>query len=76
MWNITKTTNFSSLNDVYEFYKNKVIKIVNIKQILFYADKCNVQPDWIGSSQYNGNLIAYYGEKRTKECWERWRSSL
>ena len=25
---------------------------------------------------YEDILIAYYGEKRTKECWERWRSSL
>jgi hypothetical protein len=64
---------FDSLDEVYQYYKNDVLKIVNIKQLLFYASICRVQPDWIDKSIYNGRLIAYYGRERTKDCWERWK---
>ena len=64
---------FESLNEVYQYYNDDVLKIVNIKQLLFYSDIMGVQPDWIGKSTYDGKLIAYYGKERTKECWERWK---
>lgn len=64
---------FESLNEVYQYYNDEVLKIVNIKQLLFYSDICGVQPDWIGKSAYDGKLIGYYGKLRTKECWERWK---
>ena len=63
---------FDTLNEVYDYYNGEVLKIVNIKQLLFYCDICGVQPDWIGKSVYNDKLIAYYGKERTKECWEKW----
>lgn len=63
---------FESLNEVYQYYED-VIKIVNIKQLGFYCDVCQVQPDWLGRSIYDGKLIGYYGKERTKECWERWK---
>ena len=68
---IKQGTVFESLNEVYQYYDDQVLKIVNIKQLLFYSDICGVQPDWIGKSAYDGKLIAYYGKERTKECWER-----
>lgn len=64
---------FDSLDEVYEHYNNDVLKLVNIKQLLFYSDICGIQPDWIGKSVYDGKLIAYYGKERTKKCWERWK---
>ena len=64
---------FDSLEEVYKYYNDNVLKIVNIKQILFYCHNCNIQPDWIGKSVYDGKMIAYYGKERTKECWERWK---
>ena len=70
---IKQGTVFESLNEVYQYYNDEVLKIVNIKQLLFYSDICGVQPDWIGKSAYDGKLIAYYGKERTKECWERWK---
>ena len=64
---------FDDLDEVYEHYNGEVVKLVNMKQILFFAHICCVQPDWIGQSVYDGKLIAYYGKERTKECWERWK---
>lgn len=71
--NIKEKISFDSLDEVYQYYNNEVLKIANIKQLLFYSDICKVQPDWIGKSVYDGKLIAYYGKERTKECWERWK---
>lgn len=73
MREIKEGTCFDSLEEVYEYYNDEVLKIVNIKQLLFYSDVCGVQPDWIGKSIYDGKLIAYYGKNRTKSCWERWK---
>ena len=71
--NIKQGIIFDSLDEVYQHYNNDVLKILNIKQIIFYGDAMGVQPDWIGKSVYDGKLIAYYGKERTKECWERWK---
>ena len=64
---------FETVDEVYDYYNNEVVKIVNIKQLLFYADICCVQPDLIKKSIYNDKIVAYYGKDRTKECWERWK---
>lgn len=69
MINIKQGIIFDSLDEVYQYYNDEVLKIVNIKQLLFYSDICGVQPDWIGRSAYDGKLIGYYGKLRTKECW-------
>ena len=71
--NIKQGVTFDSFNEAYQCYDDQVLKIVNIKQLLFYADVCGIQPDWIGKSAYDGKLVAYYGKERTKECWERWK---
>lgn len=59
---------------MYDFYKGKVVKIVDIKQFLFYAD-CGVQPDWIVRSPLDGRIVTYYGISRTTDCWRRWKES-
>lgn len=63
---------FESLEDVYEYYHD-VVKIVNLKQYLFYASNCGIQADWVCKSPYDGRLVAYYGKERTNDCWERWK---
>lgn len=68
-------TNFNSLDEVYAYYDDKVVKIVNINQILFYADICNLQPDWIGKSIFDNKIIAYYGIERSKKAYEYWKST-
>lgn len=73
MINIRNGVIFDSLDEVYQYYNDDVVKIVNIKQLLFYSDICGVQPDWVGKSIYDGKIVAYYGKDRTKECWERWK---
>ena len=70
--NIKQGVVFDSLDEVYKYYDD-VIKIVNLKQLLFYSDICRVQPDWLGRSIYDGRAIGYYGRERTKDCWQRWR---
>lgn len=72
MFNIRNAVAFDTLNEVYNYYNDNVVKILNIQQIKFYGNICAVQPDWIGESPYDGKLIAYYGRERTKECWEKW----
>lgn len=71
--NIKQGIVFDSLNEVYQYYDNNVVKILNIKQIIFYGDSMGIQPDWIGKLIYDGKLIAYYGKEKTKEAWERWK---
>lgn len=73
MIKIKQEISFDSLDEVYQHYNNEVLKIVNIKQLLFYSDICGILPDWIGKSIYDGKSIAYYGKERTKNCWERWK---
>ena len=58
---------------MYDHYKDKVVKIVNIKQFRFYADICNLQPDWTASSPLDGRIVWYYGRERTTPAWERWK---
>lgn len=70
---IKSTIAFDTLNEVYEYYNDNVLKITNLKQIIFYSNIFSVLPDWIGESPYDGKLIAYYGKERTKECWEKWK---
>lgn len=74
MINIRQGVIFDSLDEVYDYYNDSIVKIVNIKQMLFYSDTMGVQPDWIGKSPYDGKIVAYYGKDRTKECWERWKN--
>lgn len=71
--NAKQGVTFETLNEVYDYYNDDILKIVNLKQLLFYAHNCGVQPDWIGKSTYNDKLIAYYAKDRTKDCWERWK---
>lgn len=64
---------FRSLEEVYECYgKENILKIVNIRQILFYA-KCKCQPKWIDESEYDNKLVAYYFKPETDICWKRWK---
>lgn len=61
------------MDEVYEYYDNEVVKIVNLKQFLFYCSVYHIQPDWIDKSVYDDKVVAYYGKARTKECWEAWK---
>lgn len=69
---IRESIAFDTLNEVYEYYDNNVVSLVNLKQIGFYGLNA-VQPDWVEPSPYNKKLVAYYGQERTKEVWERWK---
>lgn len=73
MLKIRQSIAFDTLDEVYDYYNNDVVKILNIQQIIAYSDFYAVQPDWIGKSPYDGKFIAYYGKERTKECWEKWK---
>ena len=61
------------MDEVYQYYDNEVVKIVNLKQFLFYCSVYHIQPDWIDKSVYDDKVVAYYGKARTKECWEAWK---
>lgn len=75
MFKIKRGVTFDTLNEVYDYYSDNVIRIINIKQLLFYCT-CGVQPDWIDKSPYDNKLVAYYGKERTKEVWDRWLRSV
>ena len=67
---------FESLDDLYEYASNngdKVLKIVNLSQIGFYASIGNCQPCWIDQSPYDRRIVGYYLESETKYAWYRWR---
>ena len=71
MLKIKEGIKFDTLNEVYDYYNDNVIRIVNLKQLLFYCSHA-VQPDWVDKSVYDNKLVAYYGKERTKEVWEKW----
>lgn len=62
-----------TLSEVYDvFGDDKLVKLVNIAQIKFYASM-GVQPYWIDESPYDGRLIAFYNKEETTEVWEKWK---
>lgn len=68
---------FKTESELYSYSAStnqEVIKIVNIPQIMFYAE-LGVQPDLIMPSVFNGRLVAYYLSKRTGYVWYKWRRS-
>lgn len=69
-----KNIKFKTLNDVEEaFGIENIVKIVNIKQILFYV-KNGLQPVFIDEG-YNGKLVAYFHKPSTSILWRYWRES-
>lgn len=65
---------FKTLKDVKEVYgEDNLVKIVNIKQILFYA-KNGLQPVFIEEG-YKGKLVAYFHKPSTMMLWKYWLES-
>ena len=65
---------FKTLADVEEVYgKNNLVKLVNLKQILFYC-KNGLQPVFIEEG-YKGKLVAWYHKPSTSKLWEYWKEN-
>ena len=65
---------FKTFSDVEEVYgKENLIKIVNLKQILFYI-KNGLQPVFIDEG-YKGKLVAYFHKPSTSMLWRYWLDS-
>lgn len=65
--------NLKTPNEVIKHYgKENIVSIVNIAQILFYADE-NVQPVLIYRSEFDKKLVAYYLMEDTENAWRKWR---
>lgn len=54
--------------------KENIISLVNIQQILTYAD-FGVQPKMIFRSEFDNKIIAYYLQEDTTEVWKMWRNN-
>jgi hypothetical protein len=66
---------FKTPNEVMEHYgRNNIISLVNLQQILTYAD-WGVQPIFIYRSEFDKKLVAYYIQSDTDEVWMRWRNN-
>lgn len=66
---------FKTPNEVINYYgKENIISLVNIQQILTYAD-WGVQPELIYRSEFDKKLVAYYIQSNTDEAWKRWRQN-
>lgn len=65
-----KCKDFKDVEKIYG--EENLIKIVNLKQIVFYA-KMKCQPVWIDEG-LDGKLVAFYYAPETKMAWEYWRA--
>lgn len=54
--------------------KENIISLVNIQQILTYAD-FGVQPKMIFRSEFDNKIVAYYLQEDTVEVWKMWRNN-
>lgn len=54
--------------------KENIISLVNIQQILTYAD-FGVQPKMIFRSEFDNKIVAYYLQEDTTEVWKMWRNN-
>lgn len=62
---------FKTFQDVEEVYgKENLVKIVNLKQILFYC-KNGLQPVFIDEG-YQGKLVAWFHKPSTSMVWRYW----
>lgn len=62
---------FKAFTDVEEVYgRENLIKLVNLKQILFYC-KNGLQPVFIDEG-YQGKLVAWFHKPSTSMLWKYW----
>lgn len=60
-----------TLEDVkYIYGADDLVKIVNIKQILFYT-RNGLQPVFVEEG-YNSKLVAWFCKSDTKDLWGKW----
>ena len=65
---------FKTFQDVEEVYgKENLVKIVNLKQILFYC-KNGLQPVFIDEG-YQGKLVAWFHKPSTSMVWKYWKDN-
>lgn len=66
---------FKTPSEVMDCYgRNNVLSLVNLQQILTYAD-WGVQPVFIFRSEFDKKLVAYYVQSDTDEVWVKWRNN-
>lgn len=68
-----KYIKFASLDDVYKYYDNQIVKLLNMEQVKFYI-KNDVRPDYVEVSPYDGSIVFYFGKRNTTDVWERWKN--
>ena len=65
---------FKTFQDVEEVYgKENLVKIVNLKQILFYC-KNGLQPVFIDEG-HQGKLVAWFHKPSTSMVWKYWKDN-
>lgn len=69
-----KTNVFSTLEEVYDCYgEENIVPVTNIKQIIFYTSKFNVQPKWVTESNKNeGHIVCYFHKGETAKPYRMW----
>lgn len=66
--NVIKFKTFADVEEVYG--RENLVKIVNLKQILFYC-KNGLQPVFIEEG-YQGKLVAWFHKPSTSMVWKYW----
>lgn len=52
---------------------NETVKIINIRQIMFYMSK-NITPiEVVDETSTTGNYVAIFNKNDTKEVWRLWK---
>lgn len=72
--NIIKKQIFDSLDEVKEaFGEDGIIVITEIKQVIFYISRYNIQPVWISPSEKRiGHMAYYFIKAETKKPYADW----
>lgn len=68
-----KYIKFNSLDAVYEYYDNQIVKILNMEQVKYYI-KHDVRPDYMEVSPYDSSIVFYFGKRNTTDVWEHWKN--
>lgn len=75
--NVIKKQIFDSLDEIKEaFGEDGIIAITEIKQVIFYISRYNIQPVWISPSEKRTGRMAYYFIKaETKKPYTDWMTN-
>ena len=75
--NIIKKQTFDSLDEIKEaFGEDGIIAIPEMKLVIFYISRYNIQPIWIAPSEKKSDRMAYYFIKaETKQPYTDWMTN-